>query len=58
MYEEIPMALREAEEDPNIVYVVITGNGDFFSAGNDLSNYMKVTDDPEGEIIKGSVYLE
>jgi peroxisomal 3,2-trans-enoyl-CoA isomerase len=58
MYENIPLALKEAEEDPSIVFVVITGNGDFFSSGNDLSNYMKVTDDPEAEIIKGSVFLE
>ena len=58
MYADIPLALKEAEEDSNIVLVVITGNGDFFSSGNDLSNYMKETDNPEAEIIKGSAFLE
>ena len=32
MYADIPLALKEAEEDSKIVLVVITGNGDFFSS--------------------------
>ena len=58
MYEDIPEALKQADDDPNISLIVITGSGDFFSSGNDLSNYLKPTDDPEAEILKGSKYLE
>ena len=58
MYEEIPRALQEAEENSDILFVVLTGSGDYFSSGNDLSNYMKPSEDPEADIIKGSRYLE
>ena len=58
MYEEIPRALQEAEKNSDILFVVLTGSGDYFSSGNDLSNYMKPSEDPEADIIKGSRYLE
>ena len=58
MYEDIPKALKEADENSSIVLVAITGSGEFFSSGNDLSNYLKPTDNPEAEILKGSKFLE
>lgn len=39
MYVEIQEALKEAESNPNILLCCITGAGDFYCAGNDLSNF-------------------
>ena len=38
-------ALKEAAEDPKTVVTVTTGAGDFYSSGNDLSNFANVQGD-------------
>ena len=47
MYYEWIAALEEAAEDPNTTLVAVTGAGDFYCAGNDLSNF---TSAPESGI--------
>ena len=44
MFNEMIAALAEADSDPNINMLVLTGNGEYFSSGNDLNNYT-----PSGE---------
>ena len=39
MYNELISALKEAEENPNITMCVITGAGDYYCSGNDLTNF-------------------
>lgn len=46
MYSEIQHALTVAGEDDNVVVTVITGAGDYFCSGNDLSNFANIP--PEG----------
>lgn len=46
MYREITQALRTASKD-NSAITVFTGNGDFYSSGNDLTNF---TSAPSGKI--------
>lgn len=53
MYEEISEALQEAEKDPKIVAFCITGNGPYYSSGNDLSNFSKFEGDPAAKIKEG-----
>ena len=45
MYAEMTVALREAEENSDIKLFCLTGNGDYFTSGNDLNNYLKNTED-------------
>ena len=45
MYAEWQAALEEAAEDPHTSITAITGAGDFYCSGNDLSNFTKI---PEG----------
>jgi enoyl-CoA hydratase/carnithine racemase len=40
MYNEIIEALRQAENDPKVVFCCLIGKGKFFSSGNDLKNYI------------------
>lgn len=47
MYEEFVAALKRAENDRAIRSVLVTGNGDVFTAGNDLGDFMK--NPPSGE---------
>uniref|UniRef100_A0A0K0EY95 Enoyl-CoA delta isomerase 2, mitochondrial (inferred by orthology to a human protein) n=1 Tax=Strongyloides venezuelensis TaxID=75913 RepID=A0A0K0EY95_STRVS len=42
MYDAIGNALRESNKDTTTSVTVITGTGDFFSSGNDLSNFANV----------------
>nr|XP_045614820.1 enoyl-CoA delta isomerase 2-like isoform X1 [Procambarus clarkii] len=42
MYEEWMAALKEAAEDPNTTITAITGSGDYYCSGNDLSNFANV----------------
>ncbi|KAK7084841.1 Enoyl-CoA delta isomerase 2, mitochondrial [Halocaridina rubra] len=42
MYSEWMAALAEATADPNTVITAITGAGDFYCAGNDLTNFTNV----------------
>ena len=46
MYLEIIDALKEAEEDKTVKVAVLTGVGDFYCSGNDLSNFTQIP--PEG----------
>ena len=46
MYSEIQHALNAAGQDNKVVVTVITGAGDYFCSGNDLSNFTNIP--PEG----------
>ena len=39
MYNEIMQALSEADKNPNVVMAVVTGNGKYYCAGNDLDSF-------------------
>lgn len=38
-FQEIPVALRKLDEDENVKFAVLTGEGKFYSAGNDINNF-------------------
>lgn len=40
MYQGLIDALKRSGEDPGIKFTVITGNGPYFSSGNDLSKFV------------------
>lgn len=42
MYDEWVAALQEAAEDPNTVVTAITGAGNYYCSGNDLSNFANI----------------
>lgn len=44
MYRGILESLKEANDDPNTKVIVMTGTGKFYCSGNDLSNFMNITD--------------
>lgn len=46
MYGEIEKALEAAGQDEKVVCTVLTGAGDYYCSGNDLSNFMNIP--PEG----------
>ncbi|KAM9416567.1 enoyl-CoA delta isomerase 2 isoform 1-T1 [Salvelinus alpinus] len=46
MYNEVIKALEQAGKDDSVI-TVITGSGDFYCSGNDLTNFTKI---PEGGI--------
>ncbi|XP_045440187.1 enoyl-CoA delta isomerase 2 isoform X2 [Pipistrellus kuhlii] len=46
MYQEIMLALKAASKDDSTI-TVVTGNGDYYSSGNDLANF---TDIPPGGV--------
>lgn len=48
MYMELVAAFDAAAADPAINVLVLTGAGQFFSSGNDLSNFMEGAADPQG----------
>ncbi|KAM8901654.1 enoyl-CoA delta isomerase 2 isoform 1-T1 [Lycaon pictus] len=48
MYREIMLALEAASKDDSTI-IVLTGNGDYYSSGNDLMNFMNI---PPGEMEK------
>lgn len=45
MYDEIILALKAASKDDSAI-TVLTGNGDYYSSGNDLNNFTDIS--PEG----------
>ncbi|XP_015794974.1 enoyl-CoA delta isomerase 2, mitochondrial isoform X2 [Tetranychus urticae] len=46
MYHEITKNFNDAAKDDSVKMVVLTGTGDYFSSGNDLTNFqIKPTDD-------------
>lgn len=57
MYQEIIDAMKDAENDPNVLVCCFTGSGSYYSSGNDLTNYMNL-EDPETAIENGSKRLE
>jgi peroxisomal 3,2-trans-enoyl-CoA isomerase len=46
MYQEWIDALEDAANDKSCVLTVVTGAGDYYCSGNDLSNFAKIP--PEG----------
>ncbi|XP_003384577.1 PREDICTED: enoyl-CoA delta isomerase 2, mitochondrial-like [Amphimedon queenslandica] len=46
MYEDITSLLNSSASNPAIKATVVTGNGDYYCSGNDLSNFMNIP--PEG----------
>ena len=46
MYKEVQCALEEAGQDSNVVVTVLTGAGNYYCSGNDLSNFTQIP--PEG----------
>jgi enoyl-CoA hydratase/carnithine racemase len=41
MYSGLPRLLKEAAGDDRVVITALTGAGDFYSSGNDLSKALK-----------------
>src|SRR5258708_28094970 len=39
MYDALPIALRAADADSTVRVVCLTGSGDAFTAGNDISDF-------------------
>lgn len=59
MYDELILALQKVASDDNASIGVLTGAGDFYSSGNDLSNLMSVDPSQIGKMAKdGSDLLE
>lgn len=54
MYDGIIEALRRSAEDPDIRFVVFTGNGPYFSSGNDLSNFTRGLELADGDSAKAA----
>jgi peroxisomal 3,2-trans-enoyl-CoA isomerase len=52
MLEEFTSAIEFASRCGDIRVVVVTGKGDFFSSGNDLSNFLKGGDMSQGALEK------
>ena len=46
MYSEVQHALEEAAEIDSIVVAMLTGAGNYYCSGNDLSNFTNIP--PEG----------
>ena len=46
MYKEVQHALEEAGQDSSVVVTVLTGAGNYYCSGNDLSNFTQIP--PEG----------
>lgn len=46
MYSEIQDALKAAGQDSSVVLAAITGAGDYYCSGNDLTNFVNIP--PEG----------
>lgn len=42
MYEAIAATLNQAGEDPAVKAALITGAGDYYCSGNDLSNFTQI----------------
>ena len=42
MYANIEAALNTAAKDDSVVAMVMTGAGDYYCSGNDLSNFLNI----------------
>ena len=60
MYEEVGVALSEAANDKSCVIAVMTGSGDYYCSGNDLSNFANVSPDSMADMAKqgGDILLK
>ncbi|CAF0818143.1 unnamed protein product [Brachionus calyciflorus] len=60
MYNELIEALKEAENNPNVLMVCITGAGDYYCSGNDLTNFstQAAMNDIKKAAQEGGVLLE
>ena len=41
-FQEIPAALKKLDEDDKVKFAVLTGEGKFYSAGNDINNFSHI----------------
>ena len=46
MYERLTNILKSSATDNNVRVVLLTGTGDYYCSGNDLSNFLNIP--PEG----------
>ena len=60
MYQEIAEALDEANNNPKILMACITGAGDYYCSGNDLSSFgsKETLENPKKAAADGGVLLE
>ena len=59
MYEEIIQALDDAASDNDCVVSMVTGTGDYYCSGNDLSNFTKIPPEgPAAMAMKGKEVLQ
>jgi len=54
MYEDVITALNKASADESIKLALITANGDYYSSGNDLSNFQKAFKIFKGDMNAGA----
>jgi len=54
MYEECVLALQSATSDDRVRTLFLTGSGDYFSSGNDLTNFLKADPSKLEEQLKES----
>lgn len=47
MYQQLSEALLEADSDPQVRVILLTGAGDSFSAGNDILDFIAALDRPD-----------
>ena len=57
MYNEVIRALDEADRNPNVVLCCFTGNGKYYSSGNDLSNFTKYSNEDTETLIENGTKL-
>lgn len=50
MYQDVQTALEQALHNDTIKVILFTAQGDFFTAGNDLADFIAVTDSEDSEI--------
>lgn len=62
MYDQLAAAMAEAEHDPDVRAVLVTGAGGAFTAGNDLSDFMHNPpsggDSPVWRVIRAFAFAE
>ena len=58
MYQGFVCLLKEAADDPNTSMVALTGAGNFFCSGNDLSNLTNFTGTVEEAATRGRNILQ
>lgn len=60
MYNELMEALEEAQNNPNVLMVCITGAGNYYCSGNDLTNFSTPTamSDIKKAAKEGGILLE